>query len=111
MIDASKKTNKKSKISQGKEKTKQLKSSLNVPRPLRAIRDNCIDCCAGEQAEVKRCQICDCPLWYYRMGRALKQDELKVELWEDKQIKENGIKTWKTVVVESYDFPGYKKRY
>lgn len=38
-------------------------------RPLlRAIRDNCIGCCAGNAAEVRRCGMVACPLWPYRMG-------------------------------------------
>lgn len=34
----------------------------------RAIRAKCIECQGGQQAEVARCQIADCPLWPYRSG-------------------------------------------
>jgi len=38
-------------------------------RPLlAAIRQNCIECCGGSQAEVRRCRIVTCPMWPYRMG-------------------------------------------
>lgn len=38
-------------------------------RPLlSAIRQNCIDCCAGSPAEVRRCGMVACPMWPYRMG-------------------------------------------
>ncbi len=35
---------------------------------LRVIRENCIGCCAGHEAEVRRCALVDCPLWPYRMA-------------------------------------------
>ncbi len=37
--------------------------------PLRAIRANCLDCCAGQRREVRECHLTDCPLWPFRMGR------------------------------------------
>ena len=36
--------------------------------PLRAIRSHCIDCCAGNKAEVRRCVAVKCALWHLRMG-------------------------------------------
>ena len=36
--------------------------------PLKVIREKCIDCCAGNKAEVRRCGAVDCPSWLYRMG-------------------------------------------
>ena len=30
--------------------------------PLKAIRKKCLDCCAGQEKEVKLCPIEDCPL-------------------------------------------------
>jgi hypothetical protein len=33
-----------------------------------AIRLKCIDCSARELAEVRKCEIRDCPLWEYRLG-------------------------------------------
>lgn len=38
-------------------------------RPLlRVIRENCIECAGGSEAEVRRCRISVCPFWPYRMG-------------------------------------------
>ncbi len=38
-------------------------------RPLtNAIREKCIDCCAGQTAEVRRCTTIKCALWPYRMA-------------------------------------------
>ena len=36
--------------------------------PMKAIRLKCLDCCAGQAAEVRRCHIEKCPLWKYRFG-------------------------------------------
>lgn len=35
----------------------------------KAIRLKCLDCCCGNNAEVRRCKAVSCPLWRYRMGR------------------------------------------
>jgi hypothetical protein len=35
---------------------------------LRVIRTNCVECCAGNEAEVRRCGMHWCPFWPYRMG-------------------------------------------
>lgn len=37
--------------------------------PVKAIRKKCLDCCMGQQEEVKQCPIEDCPLWCYRFGK------------------------------------------
>jgi hypothetical protein len=36
--------------------------------PIRAIRAKCLDCCAGQAAEVRRCMALACALWPVRMG-------------------------------------------
>ena len=38
----------------------------------KAIRLKCIDCCCGNMAEVRKCDIIACPLWRYRMGKEIK---------------------------------------
>ncbi len=35
----------------------------------KAIRLKCLDCCCGNAAEVRLCQLRRCPLWRFRMGR------------------------------------------
>ena len=42
----------------------------------KAIRLKCLDCCAGQSAEVRRCPANNCSLWRYRMGKE-ENDELK----------------------------------
>lgn len=38
----------------------------------KAIRLKCLDCCGGNSAEVRRCDLRKCPLWRYRMGNEKK---------------------------------------
>jgi hypothetical protein len=35
---------------------------------LRVIRLNCVECCGGAEAEVRRCRMHWCPFWPYRMA-------------------------------------------
>jgi hypothetical protein len=49
--------------------TKTASVSSSSKSPLPSIREKCIDCCAGNKAEVVRCQITSCVLWPFRMGR------------------------------------------
>jgi hypothetical protein len=35
---------------------------------LQVIRAKCIDCCAGQTAEVRKCTAVFCPNWPFRMG-------------------------------------------
>lgn len=44
----------------------------------KAIRLKCIDCCCGNMAEVRKCELTTCPLWRYRMGKE-ENDELKLQ--------------------------------
>ena len=41
----------------------------------KAIRLKCLDCCCGNTAEVRKCPAINCPLWRYRMGKEIKDDE------------------------------------
>lgn len=35
---------------------------------LQAIKEKCLDCCCGNVAEVRRCEILKCPLYDFRTG-------------------------------------------
>lgn len=37
----------------------------------KAIRLKCLDCCGGIPAEVRRCTVDSCPLYPFRMGKAV----------------------------------------
>lgn len=37
--------------------------------PLKAIRAKCLECCAGNKAEIRGCPLDDCALWSFRFGR------------------------------------------
>ncbi len=51
----------------------------------KAIRLKCLDCCCGNAAEVRLCQLRRCPLWRFRMGR-----EALAEIGGDRRkIQEN----------------------
>jgi hypothetical protein len=36
--------------------------------PMKAIRAKCVDCSAGNVAEVRRCVVIKCALWPFRLG-------------------------------------------
>lgn len=40
----------------------------------KAIRLKCIDCCCGNMAEVRKCPAEHCPLWRFRMGKEIKEE-------------------------------------
>jgi len=37
--------------------------------PLKAIRQKCLDCAAGQPKEIRLCTIVKCPLYQYRFGK------------------------------------------
>lgn len=37
--------------------------------PMKAIREKCLDCCCGSSQEVKLCEIHDCALYPFRLGK------------------------------------------
>lgn len=43
----------------------------------KAIRLKCLDCCAGNTTEVRKCPADHCPLWRYRMGKEIKDDNIE----------------------------------
>ncbi len=47
--------------------------------PIKAIRAKCVDCCCGQLAEVRNCQITKCTLHHYRMGRRPKKESEQLE--------------------------------
>ena len=48
------------------EKTEQTKI---ITSPIKAIRAKCLDCCCGQENEVKLCTCKDCPLYAFRFGK------------------------------------------
>jgi hypothetical protein len=40
--------------------------------PLKACREKCLDCCAWNEAEVRKCPASDCVLYPFRMGNGHK---------------------------------------
>ena len=55
-----------------KEALEELKSrekDYEILSPIKAIRANCLECCGGSEAEVRRCHIDTCPLHPFRFGK------------------------------------------
>ena len=67
----------------------------------KAIKDKCLECCNNQANEVKLCEIEDCPLHKYRLGK--NPDKKKREMtdeqreafaermkkyWENKKVNE-----------------------
>jgi len=47
----------------------EYRAAGHEPMPiLKAIRAKCIDCCAGQPSEVRKCIATGCPSWPYRMA-------------------------------------------
>ena len=75
----------------------QLRSLGHQGIILKAVRENCLQCCAGNDAEVRTCRLIWCPMWPYRMGanpfnrRTLTEDARKV--LADRLAKRSGQKT------------------
>ncbi len=45
-----------------------MKNSKSLS-PVKAIREHCIDCSGNELKAVRECQITECPLYAYRLGK------------------------------------------
>lgn len=52
--------------------------------PVKAIRAKCLECCCGNVAEVRTCDLEECPLHEYRMGHRPKENTV-----DDKSIDES----------------------
>ena len=42
---------------------------MDSTTPLKAIRAKCLDCCCGSFYEIKLCNIQDCALYPFRLGK------------------------------------------
>lgn len=47
--------------------------------PIKAIRVKCLECCNGQQNEVRECAVVSCPLHEYRMGRRPKGKGISID--------------------------------
>ena len=70
MQDTTNKTSDETDEPQAADSGKSTLNKIGVRRPLLAIRRKCVDdCCAGTVKYANDCNITDCELWPYRMGR------------------------------------------
>ncbi len=59
---------------------------MTAKTPIKQIRRHCLDCCCGSYSEVEHCEIPDCALFEYRLGKRPKKSE-------NEQIKPDERKT------------------
>ncbi len=46
-----------------------LSQKFRAQNPLKAIREQCVDCCCEDTSEVRKCVAVDSALWPFRMGK------------------------------------------
>ena len=51
------------------ERLRSATAATNTSRPLKALRNHCLQCCNGAASEVSHCPARSCPLWLFRFGR------------------------------------------
>jgi hypothetical protein len=69
-----------------------LSLNFRVQKPLKAIREKCIDCCCGNAAEVRKCVATNCALWPFRMGTNPFRKKRKLSAGERRERAERLIK-------------------
>ena len=42
---------------------------INKITPVKSIRKMCLECTGGRPGLVRNCEITDCPLYFFRMGK------------------------------------------
>lgn len=47
--------------------------------PIKSIRAKCKDCTNNQYQEIKECDMKNCPLWPYRMGKRPKKENKEIE--------------------------------
>ena len=60
--------------------------------PVKAIRQKCLECCAGQVNEVRLCNIKTCALHPYRMGHRPKDDYFINDGNEDEKTADSPTK-------------------
>jgi hypothetical protein len=87
--------------------------------PLRAVRQECLDCCGGSANEVRLCVSKSCPSWPFRFGRR-PTAELKAEVADvllhpaergitGKEFHENGGTALHAIKLKCLDCSGYNR--
>jgi hypothetical protein len=87
--------------------------------PLRAVRQECLDCSGGSANEVRLCIAKSCALWPFRFGRR-PTDELKAEVADrvlhpaergitGKEFHDNGGTALQAIKLKCLDCSGYNR--
>ena len=48
---------------------------MQIKTPIKAIRAKCMDCSGNQIKEIRQCELKECSLWPYRMGRRPKDTQ------------------------------------
>lgn len=72
------------------EEKQKLKRTKRYTRR-QAIKDKCLDCSCGQQAEVRRCPAVDCPLWRFRRGTEETGNSPEIEVISNDDIEPEEI--------------------
>lgn len=59
--------------------------------PMEVIRARCIDCCAGQQSEVRKCTAISCVSWPYRMGKNPWRDVSEAQRDAGRRLHEKSV--------------------
>lgn len=58
-----------------------MKKEMQKAALRKAIRDKCLDCCCGQEKEVRICEIKKCSLWPYRLNLREYQDPVDEKIY------------------------------
>ena len=64
--------------SRAKRRATAISKEFGFKPPLKAIREYCLGCQGEGESWVRNCDLTDCPLWPYRMGRRPQERDLQV---------------------------------
>ena len=51
------------------ERDQERTPTMKKDTPLKVIREKCLDCTVDNKAEVRLCQVTNCPIWSWRFGK------------------------------------------
>ena len=71
------------KAAEKRQQQKRIKTKYSLPSPLKAIRQNCIECMGESKIEVKHCQVTQCVLFPYRFGRKPTEEAFQVSVFDN----------------------------
>lgn len=71
---------------------KEESKKVTAKRLLKAIYAHCLECCGDDRRELRACELSDCLLWPYRLGKRALIENLPEKGKEDSE--RNNIAGW-----------------